>query len=102
MVEEGGKMNKLTILEINNNYAYILKDEKNNKYSLNLEFMNLEKEISVNDLIYMSDELIKEAIPCTFGPLGAIYGKKIESEMDKNIVILEINNEKIYLQRYYG
>jgi hypothetical protein len=94
-------MVKLIILEINN-YVYILKSENNTKYILNLEFINIDKKVSINNIIYMNKELINEKEVYTFGPLNAKYGKKIELETEKDIAILEINDERIYLQRYYG
>lgn len=94
-------MNKLIVLEINN-FIYTLIDAQGNKYNLNLEFINLDKSISKNDIIYMSDELLVEHGVYTFGPFNNLYGDNIESELSPDIVVLEIDNERTYLQRYYG
>ena len=94
-------MKKLKILEINN-YIYILEDEKGNKISLNIEFINLEQKVSINDVIYISDELIKENNFYTFGQIDNKYINQNELEISKDIIVLEKDNKIIYLQRYYG
>jgi hypothetical protein len=101
MVETGEKMNKFTILKIEE-CNYFLKDEKNHHYTITLEFINTKQKPLVNDSIYIDEELIKSRGPYFFGTFGSPYGRKIESTDDKDIMTLETNNERIYLQRYYG
>ena len=40
------------------NYIYELKDEKENKYTLNLDFFDIEESPKVGDYIYISAELL--------------------------------------------
>ena len=100
MVEVGDRMIKLTVLEINN-YIYTLSSD-NAQFTLNIEFVDIEQKVSANDIIYMDEEMIDENIVYTFGPLNSIYAATTNLETVKDIIILEANNERLYLQRYYG
>ena len=65
-------MKKLLILEIDK-YIYTLRDDNNNKYILNLDFFEVQP--SVNDIIYIDEELLNQKNFYTFGPLEGEYGK---------------------------
>ncbi len=93
---------KKFVITLVNDYNYQLKDEKENIVNLNLEFVDLNQKPASNDSIFMSERLINKRESYAFGPLGGKHGKKIESLDDDDIIVLEINGEKIYLQRYYG
>ena len=86
-------MKLLTIIN-KDNYNYTLKDEYNNTYNLNIEIYD--NELKDNDLIYISDRLIKENTLLSFGPI-----KKETYNKEELLVVLR-NNEKYYLERYYG
>ena len=93
-------MKKLEIKNINN-YEYSLKDEFGNDYNITIEFHSLNELPSINDCIYISNKLLREKM-ISLGPIGSKYGRNIINENDTDIVVLIKNNEKIYLQRYYG
>lgn len=86
-------MKLLTIINIDN-YNYTLKDEYNNIYNLNIEIYD--NELKVNDLIHISDRLIKENTLLSFGPIK----KEISNKED--LLVVFRNNKKYYLERYYG
>lgn len=90
------------IIEKIDGYNYLLKDEKDNAYNINIEFYDLVSKPNINDYIYMNENLVKNNSVLSFGPLDGIYGKNIESSEDEDLIILVISNEKIYLKRYYG
>ena len=94
-------MIKLNITEVNE-YTYTLITDDNKEYTVRIEFMDVVNKPNINDVIYVNEDLLKENNFYTFGPMDSIYGKKIKSEDDEDVLILEINNERIYLQRYYG
>lgn len=99
-------MKKLTIINIDN-YEYTLRDNNNLNYNLNLEFQNIDIKPKTGDCIYMSDELLNKnyqeySNTYTFGPLGSFYGRTITNENNPDIIKLQIDNESLYLQRYYG
>lgn len=101
-------MIKLEILE-KSNYIFKFKDDKNNIYSLNLEFFDIEEEPKVGDYIYMSAELLNQkyagySTNYTFGDLDSKYGKENLSLNDIDVIKLEIkdSNKEIYLKRLYG
>ncbi len=94
-------MKEFEIIEADK-YIYSIKDKEDNKYKLNADFMDIDKTPSIGDFVYMTEKLLKENIPYTFGPLHSKYGRKMESAEDEDILILKIGEEVIYLQRYYG
>ena len=94
-------MKKVKILKIDN-YIYTLIDDDNNKYNLNFEFIDLNKNISVNDDMYINEELLNEKEFYTFGVLSSEFGKEIESELDDDILIIESKEGRVYLKRLYG
>lgn len=99
-------MVKLKILNINN-YEYNLIDEKEKKYTLNLEFFDLEKSPKIGDYIYMSVELLNPRYSgfsknYTFGSLESKYGKENISLTDVDVIKVVISNLEIYLKRLYG
>lgn len=95
-------MKKLEINKIDN-YQYELKDINNKIYYFNIEFYNLEKKPKIGDYIYMNEKLLKEEYSIlSFDILESKYGRNIQTEEDEDLVILLIDNERIYLKRVYG
>ena len=96
-------MIKLIITKIDG-YNYYLVDEENREYKINIEFYGLEDSPKEQDLIYMNEELLKEVNNniVSFGPIEEIYGRKIESNNDKDLIYLNIKNKITYLKRFYG
>lgn len=96
-------------LEIDNidKYIYKLKDEKNNKYNLNLEFFDIEENPKVGDYIYISAELLNSKLEgystnYTFGNLKNKYGKENITLNDIDVIKIATNGLEIYLKRLYG
>ena len=99
-------MIKLKIVNIKSN-TYNLIDKNNNKYSLNLEFVNFEEKPEINDYIFICEKLLDKNYEgyCgfySFGPLNMDYGKEnvLPSDIDSLIIIK--NDKKICLKRLYG
>lgn len=85
------------------NYEYTLKDTDNKEYQFNMEFYNIEKLPEVGDYLFMSDKILQENNSVlSFDGLESEYGRKLKNATDDDIVILMINDEKIYLKRVYG
>ena len=96
-------------LKINNisNYDYELEDMKDNKYTLNLEFLDIEEKPEVEDYISISAELLNPryagySTNYTFGSLDNEYGRKNISPIDIDVIKLEIDSKEILLKRLYG
>lgn len=87
---------------------YILKDKEENQYPFTLEFHDIEKRPSLNDNIYISENLLDKNNEqynsyYVFGSLDNTYGRKIINEKDDDIIIIETQNkEKKLLKRLYG
>ena len=89
------------------NYIYELKDEKENKYTLNLDFFDIEESPKVGDYIYISAELLNPkyagySTSYTFGKLENKYGKENISMNDIDVIKVVTNNLEIYQKRLYG
>ena len=95
-------MKKLMIVK-KDNYEYVLKDTDNKEYKFNMEFYNIERNPEVGDYLFMSEKILQENnAVLSFDNLESEYGRKIENADDEDIVVLMINEEKIYLKRVYG
>ena len=99
-------MVKLKIINISN-YDYELEDMKDNKYTLNLEFLDIEEKPEVGDYISISAELLNPryagySTNYTFGSLDNEYGRKNISPIDIDVIKLEIDSKEILLKRLYG
>ena len=95
-------MKKLMIAK-KDNYEYVLKDTDNKEYQFNIEFYNVERLPEVGDYLFMSEKMLQENnFVLSFDVLESEYGRKIENADDDDIVVLMINEEKIYLKRVYG
>ncbi len=95
-------MEKLMIVK-KDNYEYTLKDTDNKEYQFNMEFYNVEKDPEVGDYLFMSEKILQENnAVLSFDTFESEYGRKIENALDDDIVVLMINEEKIYLKRVYG
>ena len=99
-------MKKLKIIK-KDNYIYTLEDKENNQYTLNIEFQDIDTIPSINNYIYMSEELLDKnyeeySTMYTFGPLDSSYGRKIKDENNPDIIRIDIQDKSIYLKRLYG
>lgn len=99
-------MVKLKIINIKS-YLYDLKDEKGDKYILNLEFFDLAEKPKAGDYIYMKKELLDPkydgySTSYTFGSLESKYGKENITTDDIDVIKIVIDNKQIYLKRLYG
>ncbi len=88
-------MNKLIIQEVND-YDYTARSEKGIIYRLNIEFYSGYKP-QVNDIIYLNDDILKEANLYAFEEIHDI--KNIQM---KDIIKVISKNKKYYFKRVYG
>lgn len=107
MLEEVIKKAKLIELQVQdiNNDIYELIDKDNNKYKFKIYFNN----INCTDIKYinMSIELLdpnyyEYSDTYTFGPIGKKYGRVLTNKTIQDLIMIDTDNNKIYLQRYYG
>ena len=94
-------MKELLVNE-NNEDIYILIDEYNNKYDLNIHIMDIDYEIIVGDTLYIDGGMIRDERVFTFGKLDSEYGRKIDNNNDKEVVVFKQKDNKYYMKRYYG
>ena len=99
-------MIKLVIKGIDNT-IYKLIDDKGLEYQLNLEFIGLDRELKINDIIEISMELLNSKSSSyssfyTFGLLNDVTGRSDVSITDNDVIKIITDNKEIYMKRLYG
>ena len=99
-------MIKLVIKNIDNT-IYKLVDDKGLEYELNLEFIGLDRELKINDIIEISMELLNSKSSSysafyTFGLLDDVTGRSDVSITDNDVIKIITDNKEIYMKRLYG
>ena len=99
-------MIKLKIMN-KSKYIYNLKDENDNNYEFNMDFLDMEEKPEIGDYLYMSDELLNPkydgySTSYTFGNLENIYGKENIKIDDVDVIKIKTYKSEIYLKRLYG
>lgn len=93
-------MKKLVIKNIDH-YNYTLQDDREDNYIINIEFYNLNTTITIDDILYMDESLLKENM-LSIGLLNDPYGKDIKTSENKDIIVLQTKGKRFYLKRIYG
>ena len=88
-------------------YIYKFKDNNDKLYTLNLEFLDIERKIKIGDYISFSAELLNPryagySTNYTFGSLESKYGKDNIKLNDIDVIKVETEDKEIYLKRLYG
>ena len=88
-------MVKLEVIDKEYN-DYILKDEHNKQYVVNIRFY-IDEEVQVGNIIYLPERVLNEVNCYAYGPIK----EDTKKEEDDLIKVITDNNELI-LERYYG
>ena len=88
-------MIKLTIKSKDNYSNYVL-EENNETYEVNINFMNVELP-AIGDYLYIPEKVLKEKVSLNYGIIE--NSNNIDEE---ELMVIVKNNNKIYLQRFYG
>ena len=88
-------MIKLTIKSKDNYSNYVL-EGNNETYDVNINFMDVELP-SVGDYFYIPEKVLKEKVSLNYGIIE--NSNNIDEE---ELMVIVKNNNKIYLQRFYG
>ena len=94
-------MRELLVIEKNKD-RYLLVDKDNNKYDLSIYIMDIDFEIMEGDTLYIDGGMIRDERVFTFGKLDSEYGRKIDNNNDKEVVVFKQKDNKYYMKRYYG
>ena len=84
------------------NFVYAHLNRVINKYDLNIHIMDIDYEIMVGDTLYIDGGMIRDERVFTFGKLDSEYGRKIDNNNDKEVVVFKQKDNKYYMKRYYG
>lgn len=82
-------------------YGYLLMDNDNKKYDVNIKFYDLKNDLKSGDSMYLSERILTEKMNYYFGPMGSKYSKKTNLREEEFIKIVT-DQEEFYVQRYYG
>lgn len=100
-------MAKLQIIGINNEKYSLIDLESQKEYQFELKFYGLKNNLKIGDKLGFHDELLdpkyKEySQSYQFGPIDEIYGRNVAGLKDIDSIMLLVDNEKIYLKRFFG
>ena len=86
------------------NYNYVLVDNNDRKYNVNIEFYGLQELPVVGDYLYVDETMLNEINNnmVSFGPIDGKYGKDVISIDDSEVICLVHGNNSVYLKRFYG
>ena len=99
-------MVKLRIESINK-YKYELVDDNGEEYSLNIDLIDTEENLSLGDFIYIDKNLLDKKYEgyCQnyiFGNLDSKYGRANLEYGDIDVIKIEKEDKEILLKRLYG
>ena len=89
-------MIKLIIKSKDEYSNYVLEDNKNNIYEVNINFIDVELP-PVEASIYIPEKVLKEKVSLNYG----LIEDTANINEDELITIIQ-NDKKLYLQRFYG
>ena len=89
-------MKKLIIKNKDEYSNYVLEDNKNTIYEVNINFINIELP-NIGSYLYIPEKVLEEKVSLNYG----IIEDTANINEDELIAIIQ-NDKKIYLQRFYG
>lgn len=99
-------MKELRIISIEHDFIYVVEDDEENEYELNLEFQGEEK-ADMGDTIVMDERLLDSQYEgyCgsyTFGNMESPYGRSGLEEGSPDVIRVVKPDKEILLKRLYG
>ena len=118
-------MKKYKIIKIDDFDCYTLENEMGQRFKIGITFYDIEPTPQRDEFIYLSEKLFdvkaNEGLRhFSFGGLSEVYGKKVTEEeielanafvdspntyhgtISDEILVIERNNGRIFLKRFYG
>ena len=89
-------MKKLIIKSKDEYSNYVLEDNKNNIYEVNINFINVELP-NIGSCLYIPEKVLEEKVSLNY----ALIEDTTNIDEYELITIIQ-NDKKIYLQRFYG
>ena len=84
------------VIKNKDEYSNYVLEGNNETYEVNINFMNVELP-SVGDYFYIPEKVLKEKVSLNYGIIE--NSNNIDEE---ELMVIVKNNNKIYLQRFYG
>lgn len=100
-------MKEFKIINIKD-FEYELVDDNNKSYKISMVFYELKQKPKINSRVFLSSQLLDKSYyeysDCYyFGKVGSIYGRNPDSKSyEIDIIEIELDGEKVRLQRHYG
>ena len=89
-------MLKLEFIKKDKYSNYILIDSNGKKYELNINFIDVEKP-NIGTIVYIPKSVLEESVSLNYGKVD-----KSNQINEKDLIVLKNNNQKVFLQRFYG
>ena len=84
------------VIKNKDEYSNYVLEGNNETYDVNINFMDVELP-SVGDYFYIPEKVLKEKVSLNYGIIES--SNNIDEE---ELMVIVKNNNKIYLQRFYG
>lgn len=89
-------MKKLIVKSKDEYSNYILEDNKNNIYEVNINFLDIESP-KIGSYLYIPEQVLEEKVSLNYG----LIEDNTNIKEDELITIIQ-NDKKLLLQRFYG
>ena len=89
-------MKKLIVKSKDEYSNYVLEDNKNNIYEVNINFIDVELP-NIGSCLYIPEKVLEEKVSLNYG----LIEDTANIDEDELITIIQ-NDKKLYLQRFYG
>ena len=89
-------MKKLIVKSKDEYSNYILEDNKNNIYEVNINFLDIESP-KIGNYLYIPEQVLEEKVSLNYG----LIEDNTNIKEDELITIIQ-NDKKLLLQRFYG
>ena len=83
------------VLKSKDEYCNFVLESNDKTYEVNINFMNVELP-SIGDTIYIPEKVLKDKVSLNY---SIVDNSNIDEE---ELMVIVKNNNKVYLQRYYG
>ena len=84
------------VIKNKDEYSNYVLEGNNETYDVNINFMNVELP-AIGDYLYIPEKVLKEKVSLNYGIIE--NSNNIDEE---ELMVIVKNNNKIYLQRFYG
>lgn len=100
-------MEKLQVVKVNDRNYTLKSEETDLEYNFRLTFFDVDGGVVEGDIISLHEELldpkyIEYSKEYYFGPVDQVYGRKVKSANDIDVIAIQKGDKTIVLKRFFG